>query len=109
MGDRNRKIKATFYEGRSVGDLTGCRKFAGLERQTDAEHQFSVEFELRVRGELDVFRLTKAVLLSREEEIADGDAGTSEGLDHAFGLVGWDDSILVPWKKMMGHLTWSAK
>src|SRR5262249_53084455 len=66
------------------------------EREPGPENFNRIEGEFRIEAALNVAGLPKAVLLTREQEIADRVAIVPQCLDHAFCLVRRHDGVLFP-------------
>src|SRR6266567_3813936 len=73
-----------------------------LERQADLEYLDRIEGELGVEAALDVGGPAKAVLLAREQEIADRIAFAPKRLDHGFGLIRRHDRVFIALKEDHG-------
>src|SRR6266446_8381185 len=57
------------------------------ECQPDPEHFHGIEGKFRIKAALDVVGLTEAMLLAREQEVADRISIAPQRLDHDLGLV----------------------
>src|SRR5215471_10346141 len=69
-----------------TADAAGSRhQFS--ESQPDPKHLYRIKGDLRLEAALDVGGLAKAMLLAREQEIADGVSLASQRLDHDLGLI----------------------
>src|SRR6266516_5167084 len=66
------------------------------EREPGPEDFDRIEGEFRVEAALNVAGLPEAMLLAREQEIADRISLAPQCLDHTFSLVRRHDGILVP-------------
>src|SRR5215831_2458758 len=69
------------------------------ECQPDPKYLYRIEGDLRIEAALDVGGLAKAMLLAREQEIADGVSLTPQRLDHDLGLVRRHHGVLGTLKK----------
>src|SRR5262244_237347 len=67
-----------------------------LEREPSAEDFDRIEGEFRIEAALNVAGLAEAMLLAREQEIADRIALAPQRLNHAFRLVRRHDGVLFP-------------
>jgi hypothetical protein len=72
-----------------------CVREIHLKGQIDAEDIDSIEVELGVETALNVASLPEAMLLAREEEIANRIAFAPQRLNHSFCLIRWHDGVLV--------------
>src|SRR5262249_60647306 len=67
-----------------------------LEREPGAEDFDRIEGEFRIEAALNVAGLPEAMLLAREQEIANRIALAPQRLNHAFCLVRRHDGVLLP-------------
>src|SRR5262249_23373376 len=73
--------------------------YESSKTQSCSKHFERIEIELRVERALDVACLAEAVLLAGKQEIADRDLVAAQGIDHALGLIGRHDPVLVALKE----------
>ena len=78
------------------------------EREPGPEDVDRIKGEFRIEAALNVAGLPEAMLLARDQEIADRIALASQCLNHAFCLVRRYDGVLLPWKKITGFASRSA-
>src|SRR5262249_2250770 len=67
-----------------------------LEREPGPEDFDRIEGEFRIEAALNVAGLPEAMLLAREQEIADRIAFAPQRLNHTFCLVRRHDGVLLP-------------
>src|SRR5262249_56039670 len=67
-----------------------------LEREPGPEDFDRIEGEFRIEAALNVAGLAEAMLLAREQEIADRIAFAPQRLNHTFRLIRRHDGVLLP-------------
>jgi hypothetical protein len=71
-----------------------CDSAHRLEGKADLEYLDRVKLEFRVQAAPDVSGITKAVLLTRKQKVANWFAFAPQRFNQSFGLIGWYDSVL---------------